>query len=141
VFKLYSNTFPGTIPVTVTGNSPQPAPKYPPSSDQPVSSSGSPTYPLDVFASLTPDHKFLDVAVVNATESEQSLALNFAGIRLAGPSLLKQITASSLDAAVRVGQPPQVVIREIAIGDAPHMLTVAPYSVNVYQLPAAPAAP
>ena len=30
VFKLYSNHFPGTIPVAITGNSPQPAPQYPP---------------------------------------------------------------------------------------------------------------
>lgn len=59
VFKMYSNTFPGSIPVGVSGNSPQPEPKYPPAPDQPKASSGSPTYPLDVFAALTPDRKFL----------------------------------------------------------------------------------
>ena len=73
VFKMYSNNFPGSIPVGVSGNSPQPEPKYPPAPDQPKTNSGSPTYPLDVFAALTPDRKFLTVAVVNATESEQKL--------------------------------------------------------------------
>ena len=55
VFKMYSNNFPGSIPLPVAGNSPQPDPKYPPAPDQPKTSSGSPTYPLDVIAALTPD--------------------------------------------------------------------------------------
>ncbi len=48
-------------------------------------SSGSPTYPLDVFAALTPDHKYLNVAVVNATEKEQKFDISVAGAHLAGP--------------------------------------------------------
>jgi len=49
-----------------------PAPKYPAGSpDQPEKPSGSPTYPLDMYAALSPDRKFLIVSVVNATESEQ----------------------------------------------------------------------
>ena len=42
----------GTLPVAVSGNSPQPAPKYPPYGDQPETSSGSPTYPLDYGGSI-----------------------------------------------------------------------------------------
>jgi alpha-N-arabinofuranosidase len=66
---MYINNFEGSIPVGVSGNSLQPEPKYPPAPDQPKTSSGSPTYPLDVFAALTPDRRFLMVAVVNATDS------------------------------------------------------------------------
>ena len=98
------------------GISPQPAPQYPIGGDQPKTNSGSPTYPLDMFAALSPDRKFLTVAVVNATESEQKLDLSAAGVRLAGSSTLWQMTGKSLDAADRVGQPPQVEVKEIAIG-------------------------
>ena len=46
VYKLYGDHFAGAIPVALTGNSAQPAPKFPVGSpDQPEKSSGSPTYP------------------------------------------------------------------------------------------------
>jgi alpha-L-arabinofuranosidase len=137
LFKMYSGTFPGSIPVALSGNSPQPAPKYPPSPDQPRTSSGSPTYPLDMFAALSPDRKFLSLAVVNATESEQNFDLSFSGIRLAGPFTLAQLVGSTLDAANRVGQPPQVEIKQTAIGNVPRSLTVAPISINIYRFPVA----
>ncbi len=70
LFKMYRDHL-GTIPVALSGNSPQPAPKYPIAGDQPKTHPGSPTYPLDMFAALTPDRKYLTIAVVNATESEQ----------------------------------------------------------------------
>jgi len=61
-----------------------PKPKYPIGGDQPKVSSGSPTYPLDVSAALTPDRRYLTVAVVNATERAQPLELNLSGKTLAG---------------------------------------------------------
>ncbi len=100
-----------------------------------ITTSGSPTYPLDMFAALTPDRKFLTLAVVNATESEQKFDLNVAGVHLAGPSTLWQLTAKSLDAANHVGQPPQVAMKEIAIGNVSQSVTVAPISVNIYRFP------
>jgi alpha-L-arabinofuranosidase len=134
MFKLYGDHFaPGSVPVALSGNSPQPAPRYPIGGDQPKTNSGSSTYPLDMFAALSPDHRFLTIAVVNATESEQKI--NFEGLHLAGPSTLWQMTAKSLDAVNKVGQAPQVSIQETALGDAPHTLTIAPISVNIYQLP------
>jgi alpha-N-arabinofuranosidase len=137
MFKMYGDHFVGSIPVALSGNSPQPAPKYPAGGDQPKTTSGSSTYPLDMVAALTPDRKFLTLAVVNAMESEQKFDLNIAGIHLAGPSTLWQLTAKSLDAANHVGQEPQVSIKEIALGDAPRTLAVAPNSVNIYRFPIA----
>ena len=125
----------GTIPVALSGNSPQPAPKYPIAGDQPKTNPGSPTYPLDMVAALTEDHKFLTLAVVNATESEQQFDLNVAGVRLGGQSTLWQMTGSSVDAANHMGQPPQVEVKEIAISEAPKTLSVAPISVNIYRFP------
>jgi alpha-N-arabinofuranosidase len=137
LFKMYGDHFVGSIPVALSGNSPQPSPKYPAGGDQPKTTSGSPTYPLDMVAALTPDRKFLTLAVVNATESEQKFDLNVAGVHLAGPSTLWLLTAKSLDAANHVGQEPQVSIKEIALGDAPRSLAVAPISVNIYRFPVA----
>ena len=135
LFKMYGDHFVGSFPVTISGNSPQPEPKNPVGGDQPRTNSGSPTYPLDMFAALTPDRKFFTVAVVNATDSEQKFALNVSGVRVAGPSTLWQMTGKSLEASDRVGQAPEVEVKEIAIGNAPTSLTVAPISVNIYRFP------
>jgi alpha-L-arabinofuranosidase len=134
VYQLYGEHFPGLIPVAVSGNSPQPQ-ENPSYVDEPKVSSGSPTYPLDVFAAISPDHKFMTVSVVNATESEQKLELNVNGLRLSGPSTLWQLTAGSLDAVNRTGEPSQVQVKEMPIASAPETLTVAPISVNVYRFP------
>ena len=135
-FKLYGDQFqPGSIPVQLSGNSPQPAPRYPIGGDQPETNSGSSTYPLDMFAALTPDRKYLTVAVVNATDKAQELDLNVIGARLAGPSTLWQLTGKDLEAANRVGQPPQIEIKQVMIGDVPKSLSVAPISIDIYKFP------
>jgi alpha-L-arabinofuranosidase len=139
LFKLYGDHL-GSIPVALSGNSPQPAPKYPIAGDQPKTNPGSPTYPLDMFAALTADRKYLTIAVVNATESEQKFDLNVTGARLGGPWTLWQMTGSSLDAANHVGQAPQAEAREVSIGDALRTISVAPISINIYWFPIAQAA-
>ena len=135
LFKLYGDHFLGAIPVALSGNSPQPAPKYAIAGDQPKTNPGSPTYPLDMVAAISPDRKFLTLAVVNATESAQKFDLNVTGIRIAGPSTLWQMTGSSVDAANHVGLPPEVQIKQVDLGDAPGAITVAPISINIYQFP------
>lgn len=134
MFKLYGDHFTaGSLPVALSGNSPQPAPQYPVGGDQPETNSGSPTYPLDMVAALTPDRKFLTLAVVNATDSEQKFSLNVAGLRLSGAGELWQMTAAKLDAANHVGQPPQVEVKETAVTASSQELTAAPISVNIYR--------
>ncbi|MDE3202128.1 MAG: alpha-N-arabinofuranosidase, partial [Acidobacteriota bacterium] len=137
-FQLYDSHFVGgSIPVALTGNSPQPAPQYPVGGDQPKTNSGSPTYPLDMFAALTPDKKFLTLAVVNATNAEHKFKLDATGLRLAGPSTLWQMTAGNVEASNLVGQTPKVAIHETSIGNAPSSITVAPISLNIYRFPVA----
>ena len=136
LYKMYGDHFAGAAPVALSGNSPQPAPKYPAGGpDQPAKSSGSPTYPLDVVAAVSADRKYLIVSVINATESEQKLDLDLTGAQVAGPSTLWKLTADNVSAVNRVGKAPQVGIKEIALGDAPHSLSVAPISVNIYRFP------
>ncbi|HEU5350858.1 MAG TPA: alpha-N-arabinofuranosidase [Terracidiphilus sp.] len=138
VYKLYGEGFvPGSIPVALTGNSPQPAPQYPIGGDQPETNSGSPTYPLDMFAALTPDRKFLTLAVVNATETEQKFDLEAAGVRPEGRPTLWQITGKDLQAADKVGQSPQVTITQTMVDGSEHSLSVAPISISIFRIPVA----
>jgi alpha-N-arabinofuranosidase len=140
LFKLYGEHLgAGAIPVALTGSAPQPAPTQHIVGDLPRTSAGSPTFPLDMVAALSADHKFLTLAVVNATASEQKFDLSVNGARLTGNGTLWQMTGKDLDAANHVGQPPQVEIKESAIGEAPATLSVAPISVDVYRFPVAPA--
>jgi len=134
LYKMYRDQL-GTLPVDISGNSPQPAPKYPPYGDQPKTNAGSPTYPLDMVAALTADRKFLTVAVVNATEKEQKFNLDVTGTRLTGPSKMWCLTGSSVEAANHVGQPQQVKAKEMAIGNAQGAISVPPISVSVYRFP------
>jgi alpha-N-arabinofuranosidase len=136
LYKMYREHF-GTLPVAVSGNSPQPAPTRPPYGDQPETSSGSPTYPLDMTAALTEDRKYLTIAVVNATEQEQKFDLNATGVKIAGPSTQWQLSGSSIDAENHVGQAPQIEVKEISLGDAPSTVSVAPNTVNIYRFPVA----
>jgi len=132
---LYADHFVGAIPVELTGNSPQPAPKYPAVGDQPDKTSGSPTYPLDMVAALSPDHKHLILSVVNATESPQQFNFSVSGVRVNGPAETWQLTGKSVDAAERVGQTPEVSVTERSAGRDIQTLSVAPISINVYQFP------
>ena len=93
-----------------------------------------------MVAALSEDRKYLTIAVVNATDTAQKLDLKIAGVQLAGPSTLWQLTGASLDAENHVGQPAQVVVNETALGDAPQSVSVAPISVSIYRFPVAGAA-
>jgi alpha-N-arabinofuranosidase len=136
VYKMYGEHFPGTIPVALSGKSPQPA-ENPLYADEPKTSSGSPTYPLDMIATLTPDHKYLNLAVVNATDQEQRFNLSVSGAHLTGSSTAWQLTGSSVDAVNHVGQPAQAEIKQIQAGDPSGTISVAPISVTIYRFPIA----
>ena len=82
LFKMYREHF-GSIPVEVSGDSPQPKPIFPAGGDQPAVNPGSDTYPLDVSAALTDDRKTLTFAVLNPSDSEQQLRLAINGVKLA----------------------------------------------------------
>jgi alpha-N-arabinofuranosidase len=88
---------------------------------------------LDVIAALTPDHKYLSVAVVNATDQEQKFNLSVAGTRLSGPADVWCLTGSSLDASNHAGQPAQVEIKHTQSSDAAGAISAAPISITIYK--------
>jgi alpha-L-arabinofuranosidase len=136
VFKLYGEHFgAGTVPIAVDGNVPQPDPKYFVGFAHKRVNSGSPTYPLDMIAGLSPDGRTLRIAVVNATFKPQTVALRLAGLRPRGAGKSWQITAPSLTAENKVGKPPEVAISERPIPALKNSLTVPATSTVIYEFP------
>ena len=134
VFKMYRDHF-GTIPVEVTGNSPQPKPTFPAGGDQPAVNPGSDTYPLDVSAALSEDRKTLAIAVLNPSDSEQSIKLAINGAKLASAGKLWRMAPASIDATVQVDKKPEVQVEEQTLGALPNTVVVRPFSVNIYSYP------
>ncbi|HNY27829.1 MAG TPA: alpha-N-arabinofuranosidase, partial [Candidatus Sumerlaeota bacterium] len=134
LFKFYRDSF-GTIPVSVSGNSPQPKPTDPPGGEQPTVHAGSDTFPLDVAAAWTADRKALTVAVINPTESSQTLKLKIDGAELSGKGTLRRMAPPSLTATLTIGEEPGVKIEEQSLDSIPEKPTFAPFSVNIYEFP------
>jgi alpha-N-arabinofuranosidase len=132
LFKMYNQHF-GDIPIAVSGNSPQPAPKWPVGGDQPQVNAGSPTYPLDISAALKDGGKVLTVAVVNATETVQQTSLELINFNARGKGRVWRLSGPALDSANLVGKPAQVAVKESAFDAAMGKLSVAPYSVELYE--------
>jgi alpha-N-arabinofuranosidase len=134
LFKMYRDHF-GSIPVEVSGDSPQPKPVYPAGGDQPAVNPGSDTYPLDVSAALSDDRKTLTFAVLNPSDSEQPMKLAIGGAKLPGGGRLWQMAPKSVDATIAVGQKPGVEVREQTLPAVPEAIVVPPFSVNIYSFP------
>jgi alpha-L-arabinofuranosidase len=138
VFKLYGEHFgAGTIPVAIEGNSPQPEPRYAVGFAHPKVLAGSPTYPLDVVAGLSPDRRSLRIAVVNATFKNQPLEIKLGGLRIGDSGKVWRLTGSSVEAANKVGQPAGVTVREAKVPRLSRSLTVPPISTSIYEFPIA----
>lgn len=126
VFKIYRDHF-GTIPVEVSGNSPQPKPTDPPGGEQPMVNAGSETFPLDVVAAWTDDRRTLTVAVLNPTDVQQPLNLNITGASLSGRGRLWRLASTENN-----GQGP--TINSSLIDSLPESLTLPRFSVSIYEL-------
>jgi alpha-L-arabinofuranosidase len=131
LFKMYRDHF-GTIPLQVSGDSPQPKPIYPAGGDQPAVNPGSDTYPLDVNAAFSDDRRTLTFAVLNPSDSEQQLQLAIDGVKLASQGHIWRMAPSSVDATITVGQKPGVEVQEQELTSMPNAIAVPPFSVNIY---------
>ena len=139
VMKVLHDHFAGALPVAVTGNSPQLPAKGVVAIDNSARPSGSPTYPLDVFAALSADRKTLSISVINPTETAQECVLNLAGVQASGPATVSQLTAPAGAPPVapapgmgRFGGPPATVAHS-TLPQAPGRVTVPPASMTLYQ--------
>jgi alpha-N-arabinofuranosidase len=140
VMKVLHDHFAGTLPVAVTGNSPQQAIKGTVGVDTSARPSGSPTYPLDVFAALSADRKKLAISLVNPTEAAQDCELNLTGVDPSGPARLWQLTAPAGAATPTPGPGrggfgfgPPAAMAESSLPQAPRRITLPPASISVYE--------
>jgi len=134
LFKMYREHF-GTIPVEVSGDSPQPKPIYRAGGDQPNVNPGSDTYPVDVNAALSEDRKTLTFAVLNPSDSEQRLKLSISGVKLSSQGHLWRMAPAAVDAIISVGQKPGVEIQELGTVSVPDAMSIPPFSVSIYSFP------
>lgn len=138
IFKLYGEHFgAGVIPLTVSGNSPQPEQRFPVGYDHPQVRAGSSTYPLDIVAALGPDGRTLRIGVVNATYETQTARLIFDGLAIDGAGTRWLLTGKSVDAVNKVGAPVQVTIASSRISSW-GALSVPPVSVAMFEFPISP---
>jgi alpha-N-arabinofuranosidase len=131
LFKMYREHF-GTVPVEVSGDSPQPKPIYPPGGDQPAVNPGSDTYPLDVSAAISDDRKTLTFAVLNPSDSEQRPTLSIHGVKLSSQGHLWRMAPATIDATITVGQKPGVQVQEQELASVPKTMSVPSFSVSIY---------
>ena len=134
MFELYRRRF-GTIPVEVTGNSPQHEVQGTIWVDKGKVSSGSDTWPLDAAAALTADRRALTVAIVNPTETEQQIDVAVKGATFQDKGRIWRIAGTDLTADNEPGKPLVVDIVESPLMGVPGRLTVPKLSMSIYELP------
>jgi alpha-L-arabinofuranosidase len=140
LIKLMHDHFAGTLPVAVAGNSPQQTIAGTVAVDLSARPSGSPTYPLDIFAALSADGKTLAISVINPTETAQEGNLNITGVLPVGGAKLWQLTAPPGTASAPAGfgpgmfSGPPAKFAESTLSQAPGRVTLPPASINVYEV-------
>jgi alpha-N-arabinofuranosidase len=133
MFQLYRDHF-GTIPLAVSGTSPQPVRTGRVGGEIPNVNAGSPTYPLDVAAALSADGKTLTISVVNPSDRPQTLRLALRGGAVARAGMAWRMAPGSITAANLAGSEPQVRIQSTP-ADATEALAIPAISVSVYAFP------
>ena len=73
--------------------------------------------------------------MLNPSDSEQSIQLKINGTKLASAAELWRIAPDRIDATVQVDKTPEVQVEEQSLGSLPDVVTVRPFSVNIYSYP------
>jgi alpha-N-arabinofuranosidase len=139
VMKVLHDHFAGARPVAVGGNAPQRPGKGVVGIDNSAKPSGSPTFPLDVFAALSADRKRIAISVINPTEASQDCDVSLTGVEAAGPVKVAQLIAPQGAPPApagpgmgRFGGPP-VTVAQSTLPEAPRRITLPAASITVYE--------
>lgn len=133
--KLYADHF-GTIPISVSGDTEQPLIAGTTGADRPSVSSGSNTYPLDIMAALTSDHKKITIAVINPTTQGQKLNIRYKNISVSAEGEKWTIAGHDLKAVNNPGVAPEIKIVKSAVKNADQSLIAEALSVTIFELKA-----
>ncbi len=133
LFKLFLERH-GNIPVKVTGNSPQQELIGTVGVDIPREISGSPTYPLDVMATLSENPSKLIVSIVNPTYTEQTIQLNYqTSKRLEKEATVYSLAPEQITDENSPAQPHVLQVKQSKAKVSP-TVKVPPYSVTLYEI-------
>jgi alpha-N-arabinofuranosidase len=132
LFKMYRDHL-GEIPVEVTGNSPQKPVDGTVRVDIPAETSGSPTYPLDMIATLNKDKTKLTIALVNPMLTGQEIQIDFGGSKIGKNAKTWTLAAASLQTENKPGEPPVIDIKERVVKTTPK-IKVLPLSITIYEV-------
>ena len=83
-------------------------------------------------AAFSEDRKSLSIAVLNPSDSEQSIQLKINGTKLTSSGKLWRMAPDKIDATVQVDKAPEVKVEEQSLGALPETISVRPFSVNIY---------
>ncbi|MDO3626201.1 alpha-L-arabinofuranosidase C-terminal domain-containing protein [Mucilaginibacter sp. BT774] len=133
--KLYADHF-GTIPISVSGDAEQPVIAGTTGADRPSVTSGSNTYPLDIMAALTSDHKKITIAVVNPTTRAQKLNIRYKNINVPSEGEKWTIAGHDLKAINNPGVTPDIKIVKSVVKNADQSLNADALSVTIFELEA-----
>jgi alpha-N-arabinofuranosidase len=139
VMKVLHDHFAGALPVVVEGSSPQVPTKGVVAIDASARPSGSPTYPLDVFAAISADRTRIAVSIVNPTEAQQECDLTLKGVQASGPVTVSQLTAPAGAAPAPASPPgmgrflgPPATVATSTLPRMPARVSLPPASLTVY---------
>ena len=132
LFKVYKS-LQGQNPLLVTGNSPQIELVGTIGVDKPKEVSGSPTYPLDIAATISSDKKKIILSLVNPTDEVQSVRIDYAGGRVAKKAKMYALIPDRIDDENYVGNPDKVKIATSEVKMTP-VLNVSPLSIVLYEI-------
>ena len=88
-----------------------------------------------MFAAFTPDSKFPNLAVANATELDQTFNLSSIDVRIQSPLILRRMIGKEAETANRLGETPRVSVKEIQVANAPRTLSAAFISIDIFRFP------
>jgi alpha-L-arabinofuranosidase len=133
VMKLLQTHFINALPVAAEGDSPQQLVPGTAFVDRGTKPTGSSTYPLDVLAAFSSDHKKFLISVVNPTEDGHSLATKIGGVNLRDQGKLYQIAPPGASSTNEAGKEPAIKIVETVQDRVPETMQVPPVSVSLYE--------
>ncbi|MDH6342757.1 alpha-N-arabinofuranosidase [Parabacteroides sp. PFB2-12] len=131
LFKLFLEHH-GTRMVNLTGNSPQRELTGTIGVDIPKEISGSPTYPLDVLATVNEDKTKLTVSIVNPTYTEQKIKLHYKGGSIGKEATLYSLAPTIVTDDNSPEQPNKVEV-EVSRSKVKQEVEVPPHSILLYE--------
>lgn len=132
-FKLYRDRF-GTIPLEITGNSPQKRMQGTVLVDIPEIPSGSPTYPLDLSAAFSEDGSKLTLGIINPTFEDQEINVSFEGVSPGDGYNVCLIRAPEISADNTPGEEPGIFVAESRVNSSPGTFRVPPLSITMFEM-------